>query len=89
MRKPFISALLVLTALLIVTSFDASVMAQPQAQSGQQILVSKLLAEVQLALAKVQGELKDEGIPTLESVTLDLTAEATRDANGKSKPLHS
>jgi hypothetical protein len=58
--------------------------AQSSAQpSGQEVLVDQLLSEVQLALAKVQQELKSDDMPPLESVTLDLTAEAKKDAGGK------
>jgi len=38
---------------------------------------------VQIGLAKAQTDLHNEGIPPLQSVTLDLTAEVQKDVGGK------
>src|SRR6266446_4736351 len=55
----------------------------PQTPSAQEILIDKLLSEIQLALANAQKQLAAENMPHLESVTLDLVTEAKRDAGGK------
>jgi len=52
-------------------------------RSTQEIFIGQLLAEVQVGLAKAQRELAEAKIPPLESVTLNLIAEAKRAAEGK------
>ena len=54
-----------------------------QTQDTQGVLIDQLLKEVQVGLAKIQNDLHGEGIPPLESVTLDLTAEVKKDVGGK------
>jgi len=77
-------AIAFLTPLFLIYSSIGPAAAQPAAQpGGQEVLIDQLLSEVQLALAKVQQELKSDNMPPLESVTLDLTAEAKKDAGGK------
>jgi hypothetical protein len=55
----------------------------PQTPNAQEILIDKLLVEIQLALANAQKQLATEGMPHLESVTLDLITEAKREVGGK------
>ena len=54
-----------------------------QTEDKQGVVIRQLLKEVQIGLGKVQADLHNEGIPPLESVTLDLTAEVKKDVGGK------
>ena len=67
---------------LIVVTVCIQLFAQ-QPPDGEGILVDKVLAEVQTALAKVQKDLAFEKIPPLQSVTLDLVVEAKREIGPK------
>lgn len=54
-----------------------------QTQDTQGIVIDQLLKEIQIGLRKVQNDLRGEGIPPLQSVTLDLTAEVKKEVGGK------
>lgn len=75
---------LVLLSLSLLLASPLPAMAQSATPSnGQDILVAELLSQVQLALAQVQKDLKENNMPPLSAVTLNLSAEAKKDAGGK------
>lgn len=47
------------------------------------VVIDQLLKQVQIGLAKAQTDLQSEGMPPLESVTLNLTAEVNKSIGGK------
>jgi hypothetical protein len=47
------------------------------------IAIDQLLQQIQIGLAKVQKDLTQDDIPPLQSVTLNLVAEAKKEAGGK------
>jgi len=53
------------------------------AEGDEGILISKLITQVQIGIAKAQKQLADKKIPKLKSVTLDLSTEAKIGAGGK------
>ena len=79
LRCPAIRCLLVLSISLLVIARSSA----QQSPDAEQVLISDLVTEVQIGLAKAQKELANQKIPTLKSVTLDLVAEAKVAAGGK------
>lgn len=75
-------ASLLLSLSVLVASLPVAAQSTPT-PGGQDILLEELLSQVQVALLKVQKELKEKNMPPLASVTLNLTAEAKKDAGGK------
>ncbi|HEV2102010.1 MAG TPA: trypco2 family protein [Candidatus Acidoferrum sp.] len=53
------------------------------AEGDEGILISKLITQIQIGMAKAQKQLSDKKIPKLKSVTLDLSTEAKISAGGK------
>jgi hypothetical protein len=53
------------------------------ADTDEGILISQLITQIQIGMAKAQKELADKKIPRLKSVTLDLSTEAKIGAGGK------
>lgn len=79
LRCPAIRCLAALSISLLVIARSSA----QQSPDAEQVLISDLVTEVQIGLAKAQKELANQRIPTLKSVTLDLVAEAKIAAGGK------
>lgn len=77
-----VSSVIFLTTLL-VWSTTASVHAEERTESSSEILVNKLLTEVQRALLTVQNSTEKEDIPPLDSVTLQLSTQFVKEGGGK------
>ena len=71
-----------LVAALVCSSLSNQAFAQ-QTPDSQEVLIDQLLREIQVGLAKAQKDLAAEKIPPLQSVTLDLVAEAKVAVGGK------
>ncbi len=69
--------------ILTVGALMSPPMLAQQSPDGEQILISEIVTEIQVGLARVQKQLDHEKIPKLKSVTLDLVAEAKIEAGGK------
>ncbi len=69
-------------ALFVVLSLCSPSYSQ-QATGAQGIVIDRLLKEVQKGLARAQKEVHGKGLPPLQSVTLNLTAEVRRDVGAK------
>jgi hypothetical protein len=54
-----------------------------QTQGEKEVVIEQLLKQVQIGLAKVQNDLKSQGMPPLQSVTLNLTAEVKKGSDKK------
>lgn len=76
LRLPTVIAVVVIS-LLFVQGYAQ------QNQDTQGVVIDQLLKEVQIGIAKVQNDLGGDGIPPLQSVTLNLTAEVKKDVGGK------
>lgn len=75
---------LLVRVLLAVLVFSCCGNALAQGQTDQRgILIGRVLAEIQRALTKTQRDLAFEKLPPLQSVTLDLVAEAKREVGAK------
>ena len=77
-----VSSVIFLTTLL-VWSTTASIHAEERTESSSEILVNKLLTEVQRALLTVQNSTEKEDIPPLDSVTLQLSTQFVKEGGGK------
>lgn len=71
-------------ASLALSIFLSSVPLYAQAQTGTPgVLIDQLVQQIQIGLAKVQKDLTAQGLPPLDSVTLDLQTEAKRQVGAK------